>query len=351
MRFLLLLVVGSGWLLNCSNDRANTLPSPPAATVESPSILALDTAMQEPKEVLVATNKAVPKAATKTATTNPKNEKKTPTIAISTPKVSSSVPLSTAKSNGINVVVTQDASATAKPLTNKKTSIATETPIAPSSKAANTVEHTAFDALLQQYVDAKGRVNYTALKKAESQLDAYLTTLAAAAPTSTWARNEALAYWINAYNAATLKLILKNWPLKSITDLHGGKPWDVQWILLGGKTYSLNQIEHDIIRPTFQDARIHFAVNCAAKSCPPLHNRAFTAAKVNVTLQQLSRSFINNSQYNEIAGGEAQLSKLFEWYASDFGKLRAYLNQYLATPLQEDASISYKEYDWALNGF
>ncbi|MFK8162144.1 MAG: DUF547 domain-containing protein, partial [Lewinella sp.] len=108
------------------------------------------------------------------------------------------------------------------------------TPTAPKAP-----DHKAWNTLLQQYVNSAGKVNYAAFKKQEVQLDEYLAELAGNAPTSEWTRREGMAYWINAYNAATIKLILKNWPVKSIMDLHGGKPWDLKWINLGGKTYSL----------------------------------------------------------------------------------------------------------------
>ena len=88
-----------------------------------------------------------------------------------------------------------------------------------------------------------------------------------------------MAYWINVYNAFTIKMIVDNYPVSSITKLHGGKPWDVKWIELGEKKYSLNEIEHNILRPQFKDARIHFAVNCAAQSCPPILNKAWTEKK------------------------------------------------------------------------
>jgi len=193
-------------------------------------------------------------------------------------------------------------------------------------------------------------VNYSGLRQKGTELQAYLDDLAANPPQSDWPGKAAKAYWINAYNAFTIKLILNNYPVKSIMDIDGGKPWDTKWIKLGGKTYSLNQIEHDILRPTYGDARIHFAVNCAAKSCPPIHNRAFTEANVNTTLARLTRTFINNSQYNTVSADAAEVSKIFEWYAVDFGDLRTYLNKYAATPIAEGVTPGFKEYDWALNG-
>ena len=210
-------------------------------------------------------------------------------------------------------------------------------------------DHSPFNALLNKYVNSAGNVNYAGLKKDEAKLDAYLKDLSANSPQSDWSRNESMAFWINAYNANTLKLILKNYPVKSITDLHGGKPWDVKWVNIGGKTYSLNNIEHDIIRPRYKDARIHFAVNCAAASCPPLPNKAFTAANLNSLLESRTKSFIRNANYNTIADGEVKVSKIFDWYGEDFGDLKKYLNKYAATEIATDADIKFKDYNWALN--
>ncbi|MEL6355773.1 MAG: DUF547 domain-containing protein [Bacteroidota bacterium] len=220
----------------------------------------------------------------------------------------------------------------------------------PQSEPSTKPNHDAWDAIAKTYISSSGVVNYTGLKGKEATLDAYLDDLANQSPTADWGRNEIMAYWINAYNAFTVKLILKNWPVKSIMDLHGGKAWDVKWITLGGKSYSLNNIEHDILRKRYPDPRIHFAVNCAAQSCPPIHNRAFTASNLKSTLERLAKNFINNNKYNTITVDEAKVSKIFEWYASDFGDLKAYLNKYSNATLVETATIGFQEYDWALNG-
>lgn len=212
----------------------------------------------------------------------------------------------------------------------------------------NTPDHKQWDALLGQYVDANGLVNYAALKKNEAKLDAYLATLAENTPMDLWSHNEGLAYWINAYNAFTFKLILKNYPVGSITDLNGGDPWKVKWIELGGKTYSLNNIEHDIIRPRYKDARIHFAVVCAAKSCPPLLNKAFNPEILNLQLDVVTRRFINNSKYNQV-NGDVRISKIFEWYQEDFGPIKDNLNRYLGQKIPEGKTIGYMTYDWSLN--
>ncbi len=221
--------------------------------------------------------------------------------------------------------------------------------LAPEKGVPATLSHQLWDQLLQQFVRATGRVDYQGLKSAEAKLDKYLAQLAAHVPTSEWGRAATMAYWINAYNAFTVKLILDHYPVKSIRDIHRGNPWDVKWIELGGKKYSLNQIEHDILRKRFQDARIHFAVNCAARSCPPLYNRAFTAENLESVLEQRAAAFINDPKYNRIRADRAELSKIFEWYRQDFGDLVAYINRYSKVKLQPGARITFLEYDWQLN--
>lgn len=210
--------------------------------------------------------------------------------------------------------------------------------------------HDAWDQLLRKYVTSTGNVNYSGFKADEAQLDAYLKSLADNPIQDGWSRGKKMAYWINAYNAFTVKLIVQNYPVSSITKLHGGKPWDHKWINLGGKTYTLNNIENDILRPVYKDARIHFAVNCAAKSCPPLLNRAWTASNLEANFEKQAKAFINSSKFNSIEANSIKVSKIFEWYAKDFGNLVDYLNKYSTTKIDANAQIGYKEYDWALNG-
>ncbi len=224
----------------------------------------------------------------------------------------------------------------------------TSTTLKENPSVMSLADHAAFNTMLQKFVSNTGAVNYAGWKKSESTLDAYLVSLAAAIPTSATAKNEALAYWINAYNAYTIKLILKNYPVVKITDLNAGKPWDVQWITLAGKKYSLNDIENKVIRPTFKEPRIHFAVNCAAKSCPPLANKAFTAANLNSMLEERTKTFIN-SNLNSITKEKITVSKIFDWYKEDFGNVVAYINKYATTKANANAAISYNEYNWALN--
>jgi hypothetical protein len=224
----------------------------------------------------------------------------------------------------------------------------TEHTSSPESPAGG-VSHQIWDALLRQYVSAGGTVDYRSLKEDRAKLEQYLDHLAANPVQSNWSRNEKMAYWINAYNAFTVKLIIDNYPLSSIRDLHGGNPWDVKWVELGNKTYTLNQIEHDILRPQFKDPRIHFAVNCAAASCPPLLNRAFTSGQLDQQLDRQATSFINNSNYNKLRRDQVRISKIFEWYRQDFGNLTGYLNKYADIDIRPDAKIEFLEYNWNLN--
>ncbi|MFN0177085.1 MAG: DUF547 domain-containing protein [Saprospiraceae bacterium] len=209
--------------------------------------------------------------------------------------------------------------------------------------------HLPFDSLLQKHVSDAGKVNYKGLKADKAALDAYCQTLSANSVQETWAKEEKMAYWINAYNAFTLKLIVDNYPTKSILNFDGGKTWDVRRIKIGDKKYSLNNIENDILRPQFKDARIHFAINCAAKSCPPLWNRAYTAENLEDALEARTREFVNNSKYNSLSAGRAQVSKIFDWYGADFGDLKKFLNQYSEIKLNNTAAVVFNEYNWDLN--
>ncbi len=218
------------------------------------------------------------------------------------------------------------------------------TPTKPSSPS-----HSDWDQFLRKQVSPSGKVNYRAIVADQGALDAYLEKLASNPLQDHWTRNEKMAYWINAYNAFTIKLIVDNYPLKSITSLDGGKPWDRKWIVLGDKTYSLNQIENDILRPQFKEPGIHFAVNCAAMSCPPLLNRAWTADNLTANFKKQAIAFINNPAYNQLSTKAVKLSKIFDWYKADFGDLIAYLNRYADNEIKADAKVSFLEYDWELN--
>lgn len=210
------------------------------------------------------------------------------------------------------------------------------------------IDHEKWDFLLKKNVSSSGKVNYASFKSDERLLNEYLKILEET-DVKTLNRNQRLAFWINAYNAYTIKLILNNYPVASITEIDNGKPWDTKWIKLDGKVLSLNNIENDIIRPRFKEPRIHFAVNCAAKSCPPLLNRAWNESNLDAEFEKQTYRFVQNKAFNIIQSDEAEVSKIFEWYAEDFGNLTSFLNKYLDKPLNANAKISYMEYDWLLN--
>lgn len=223
---------------------------------------------------------------------------------------------------------------------------------------SNPVSHDIWNGLLQKNVYANGHVNYKGFKSEEAQLEKYLNILRAAHPnTDKWSKDERLAYWINAYNAFTVELIIKNYPCKSIKDLGGAiykvnTPWDIKFITIQGITYDLNNIEHDIIRKEFNEPRIHFAVNCASVSCPNLRNEAFVTSRLNEQLDDQARKFINDKSKNNISANSAQLSKLFTWFKGDFtkqGTVVAFINKYSTVKLSEKAKIDYLEYNWNLN--
>lgn len=291
-----------------------------------------------------------PKATTGSENSTPKATKPAAKTASTSPApsapVSAPAPAPASNSNSDKTEKTKETSAPAPPA---PTATPSSTPVPKATAAPATPDHSAFSTLLGKYVNASGNVDYAAFKKDEAKLDAYITELSENSPQSDWSRSESMAFWINAYNANTIKLILMNYPLKSITDLHGGEPWDVKWIKIGGKTYSLNNIEHDIIRPRYKDPRIHFAVNCAAASCPPLPNKAFTASNLDGLLTSRTKSFIRNDKYNTISAENVQVSKIFDWYGEDFGDLREFLNKYAETEILADTDIGFKEYDWSLN--
>jgi len=208
----------------------------------------------------------------------------------------------------------------------------------------------AWDTFLKKYVSATGDVDYKSIKANKKELDAITKTFSATSVLPSWSKSDQLTFWINAYNAFTIDLIINNYPLKSIQGLDGGKPWDVKRINIGGKKYSLNNIENDIIRPQFKDARIHFAVNCAAKSCPPILNGAFFGKTIDTQLDEATKKFINNKKYQTITSSNITLSKIFDWYGADFGDIVTFINKYSNVKVNKSATIAYKDYDWALNG-
>jgi hypothetical protein len=204
----------------------------------------------------------------------------------------------------------------------------------------------------------EGHVNYKGFKKDENLLDEYLAVLSANHPQSDWDKNDQLAFWINAYNAFTVKLIVKSYPVKSIKELGGSiykvnTPWDEKFINIGDQIYDLNNIEHGIIRKQFEEPRIHVAVNCASVSCPRLRNEAFVGRKLEAQLDDQIRYFINNPVKNKITKNCAKLSKIFSWFKGDFTAtgltITEFINQYSEVKITKKTKRESLDYDWNLN--
>lgn len=233
------------------------------------------------------------------------------------------------------------------------------------------VDHDPWQTILDRYlvtniVSTEGinRFNYAELAKDQPQsaqdrqtLTAYLDRLQDIKVTSL-NRNEQMAYWINLYNALTVQRILKDYPVKSITKLGGFfsfGPWNEKIAQIEGETLTLNDIEHRILRPIWQDYRIHFVVNCASIGCPQLSSKAYQADTLEAQLEKSAVDFLNHPRAVSLNGGALTLSKLFEWYQVDFGsneaEILSLIHQYrpdlnlLKTQIQD---IEYF-YDWNLN--
>ena len=211
-----------------------------------------------------------------------------------------------------------------------------------------------FDTLLSTNVNEKGNVDYKNLKKNDAKLDTYLLYLAKTSPEKNWSANKTKAFWINAYNAYTLKIILDNYPLKSIMEIkkEGKNAWETSFAKVGGKTYTLNYIEHKILRENFKDPKIHVGVNCASGSCPQLGSFAFTEENYEAKTDELMKKFINDTTRNKISKKKVQISEIFHWFKGDFtekGSIIDFLNKYSDTEIKKNAKISFLKYDWSLN--
>lgn len=217
------------------------------------------------------------------------------------------------------------------------------------AEVVETIDHKPFDDLLRKYVTILGDVNYDGIK-GNAEFDRYLSTLSNTPPRETWTRAEKMSYWINAYNAFTIKLILDHLPVASIKDIPS--PWKTKFFQIDGKDFDLNTIEHEVLRAQFSDPRIHFAINCASASCPKLLNRAYLPESLERQLAAAARDFINDPKRNVISEDELRLSKIFDWFENDFTKetdLIGYISKYANIPVNADAKVRYLDYDWSLN--
>ena len=219
-------------------------------------------------------------------------------------------------------------------------------------------DHAPLDALLAAHVRGDG-VDYDGLAAHTATLNAYLAPARHFDP-ETLSRDEAMAFWINMYNAWTLKFILTKYPkIDSIKDLGSlfSSPWKKRFVKIGGKILTLGEIEHEILRVRFKDPRIHFAINCASRSCPPLLSEAYRAEILDAQLDGVTRAFINRASNTQFRGNRLLVSRIFKWYAGDFDPgIASYIKRYAQGSLKEkfeivgnSPQISFMPYDWSLN--
>ena len=220
-------------------------------------------------------------------------------------------------------------------------------------------QYNVFTELLEQHVAENGNVNYRGFIKEKPKFEKFLEFLSQNKVPDKASKEEKLVYWINCYNAFTIKLIVDHYPLERITDLHPllyipgfNTVWHEEFFKIGGEAFSLDRIEHEILRKEFDEVRIHFAINCASRSCPNLRNEAYYANKLEVQLDDQAKRFMNDETKNVLSKNQLELSKIFKWFESDFddaGGLITFIQPYVSIPISKSAKISYLSYDWSLN--
>lgn len=231
--------------------------------------------------------------------------------------------------------------------------------------SAISLDHTKWDTLLSRYLvigeDGINRFRYGAVTTEDrALLHSYIVEL----ETTNVAglnRNEQFAYWANLYNAVTIRLIVDNYPVKSIRDIKSGPfssgPWKMKLITVMGQEISLDSIEHDILRAQWQDPRVHYALNCASIGCPNLADRAFRPDTLEQTLDANARAYINHPRGVWLDQGQLKVSSIYDWFEEDFGDtqtgiidhLKQYADKKLAVQLDQQSTISDFDYDWSLN--
>jgi len=230
-------------------------------------------------------------------------------------------------------------------------------------------DHSKFDAILRQYAKPdRHQFDYAALKPHQADLETYLHQVAQA-NISALSRDELLALLVNAYNACTIESILKamtpDRPLGVASILDVPDVFDVKIHVVGGTELSLNNIENNLLRPIFKDPRIHFAVNCASFSCPPLSESAYTGGKVDEQLDTAARRTLQSPDYVRIENGRLLVTKILEWYGSDFvtpgyrgatGSLAEFINRYATNEVRQfiaargsKTPVEFMSYNWSLN--
>lgn len=230
-----------------------------------------------------------------------------------------------------------------------------------------TLDFSAWDALLKRYVslrpDGLAVFDYGAVTAADKKALKAVISEMAAVPVSSHARPQQMAYWINLYNAVTVDVVLDHYPVKSIRDIDispgffSDGPWGKKLVTVEGEELSLNEIEHRILRPIWQDARVHYAVNCASVGCPNLAAEAYDGARIDAQLDAAARNYVNNPRGVTVKNGAIMVSSIYDWFYDDFGStdadivahLKRYAEPALTQQIEDIGTISDTKYDWSLN--
>lgn len=223
--------------------------------------------------------------------------------------------------------------------------------------------HAVLDGVLSLAVNASG-VNYAKLKNDCAPLNSYLDSLAAVSEVEFkgFTKDQQMALLINLYNAATLKLVVVHYPVKSIKEISAasGGPWKQPVIKWLGKSITLDALENEILRPTFQDPRVHFAINCASIGCPALRNQAFQADQLQAQLDEQTREFLKDRSKNRLDAKTKTLylSSIFDWFKADFvgksGSVEKFISPFVDAndrAVIEKGGLTLKstDYSWSLN--
>lgn len=232
-----------------------------------------------------------------------------------------------------------------------------------SNQANNAkINHSAWQQILNRYLNTKhhsgiNRFNYRSLKASKRnshKLNAYIRYLESIDPRR-YSKAVQKAYWINLYNALTVKVILDNYPISSIKKIgwFGSGPWNNKYVTVVGKSLSLNNIEHNILRPIWRDNRIHYAVNCASLGCPNLAAKAYTSTNTEILLNNAAKDYINHKRGVQFKNGKLIISSIYKWYKVDFGNVKKHLIKYakprLAKQLRNYRGSFNYNYNWNLN--
>ncbi|MCK6264727.1 DUF547 domain-containing protein [Vibrio sp. ZSDE26] len=227
-----------------------------------------------------------------------------------------------------------------------------------NEQSTDTISHQSWQNILDEYLVMEGQhtlFRYSAVSKKDKRLlEKYITMLSSLTPQS-YSKDEQYSYWVNLYNALTVNLILDNYPTKSITKIgsfFSFGPWGQNIISIDGKELTLNDIEHRILRPIWNDPRTHYALNCASLGCPNLQPLAFTAENTERNLEKAANGFINSDKGALVSSNTLRLSSIYEWFIADFGAeedLFEHLSKYRGELSGYDGKVNY-DYDWKLNG-